>query len=32
MAATYYGVARKVFAGKHIVALDILDQANVNPR
>jgi hypothetical protein len=31
MAATYYGVARKVFAGKHIVALDILDQANVNP-
>jgi hypothetical protein len=30
-AATYYGVARKVFAGKHIVALDILDQANVNP-
>jgi hypothetical protein len=31
MAATYYGVARKVFKGKHIVALDILDQANVNP-
>jgi hypothetical protein len=31
MAATYYGVARKVFAGRHIVALDILDQANVNP-
>lgn len=31
MAATYYGVARKVFTGKHIVALDILDQANVNP-
>ena len=30
MAATYYGVARKVFKGKHIVALDILDQANVN--
>jgi hypothetical protein len=30
-AATYYGVARKVFAGKHIVALDVLDQANVNP-
>ena len=26
--ATYYGIARKVFAGKHIVALDILDQAN----
>src|SRR4051794_7957483 len=31
MAATYYGIARKVFKGKHIVALDILDQANVNP-
>jgi hypothetical protein len=31
MAATYYGVARKVFKGKHIVALDILDQANVTP-
>jgi hypothetical protein len=31
MAATYYGVARKVFKGKHIVALDVLDQANVNP-
>jgi hypothetical protein len=30
-AATYYGIARKVFTGKHIVALDILDQANVNP-
>ena len=30
MVATYYGVARKVFKGKHIVALDILDQANVN--
>lgn len=30
MAATYYGVARKVYKGKHIVALDILDQANVN--
>ena len=29
-AATYYGVARKVYKGKHIVALDILDQANVN--
>jgi hypothetical protein len=28
--ARYYGVARKVFKGKHIVALDILDQANVN--
>src|SRR3954453_6627164 len=27
--ATYYGVARKVFAGKHIVALDILDQPTV---
>jgi hypothetical protein len=27
-AATYYGIARKVFKGKHIVALDILDQAN----
>jgi hypothetical protein len=26
--ATYYGIARKVFRGKHIVALDILDQAN----
>jgi hypothetical protein len=26
--ATYYGIARKVFKGKHIVALDILDQAN----
>jgi hypothetical protein len=31
MVATYYGVARKVFKGKKIVALDILDQANVNP-
>ena len=31
MTATYYGVARKVFKGKKIVALDILDQANVNP-
>jgi hypothetical protein len=29
-AARYYGVARKVFKGKHIVALDVLDQANVN--
>jgi hypothetical protein len=28
--ATYYGVARKVFKGKKIVGLDILDQANVN--
>lgn len=26
--ATFYGIARKVFRGKHIVALDILDQAN----
>lgn len=26
--ASYYGVARKVFRGKQIVALDILDQAN----
>ena len=31
MAATYYGVARKVFKGRRIVGLDILDQANVNP-
>jgi hypothetical protein len=31
MTATYYGVARKVFKGKKIVALDILDQSNVNP-
>jgi hypothetical protein len=30
MAATYYGVARKVFKGRNIVALDILDQANVS--
>lgn len=30
LAATYYGVARKVFAGKTIVALDILDGNNVN--
>jgi hypothetical protein len=30
MTATYYGVARKVFKGKPIVALDILDQANVS--
>jgi hypothetical protein len=29
-AATYYGIARRVFKGRHIVALDILDQANVN--
>jgi hypothetical protein len=29
MAATYYGIARKVFKGKRIVALDVLDQANV---
>lgn len=28
MVATYYGIARKVFKGRHIVALDILDQAN----
>jgi hypothetical protein len=31
MVATYYGVARKVFKGKKIVGLDILDQSNVNP-
>lgn len=30
LAATYYGVARKLFKGKPIVALDILDQDNVN--
>jgi hypothetical protein len=30
-AATYYGVARKVFKGRKIVGLDILDQSNVNP-
>jgi hypothetical protein len=30
VAAQYYGIARKLFVGKHIVALDILDQNNVN--
>lgn len=30
LAAAYYGVARQVFAGKAIVALDILDGDNVN--
>jgi hypothetical protein len=29
-AARFYGIARKVFKGRHIVALDVLDQANVN--
>jgi hypothetical protein len=29
VAAQYYGIARKIFVGKHIVALDILDQNNV---
>jgi hypothetical protein len=31
IAARYYGIARKVFRGKPIVALDVLDENNVNP-